>query len=703
MRKTVILILLLLTAGRLMAYDIPIMKNAPLVDGEVGTEEWSESLKMENYYQTSPGDNTEPSENTLIMIGHDTENLYIAAVCDYESVEDMRLHHCSRDSIETDRVMIYLDTFNTKDKAYFFAANGYGEQADGIVTGYHRHDSSSDIYFLSEGSVTENGYTIEFAIPLRSIKYASGPGSRWSILIRRYLVEKDEEISTGKLDRGDSNYFNNYSEIVFGELSSATNLKIVPSVIASSEVHEDGSGTERDKNFNGELNLFYEPGTSITFTGTLNPDYSTIEADGYQIDVNNRYPLYFEEKRPFFIEETNPFNANINIYHTRNIVNPIWGCKVSYNKGKTGFFALASRDEEIPGTRFGYDGTDDVLWGFFSYKYRIDGNSDLRLAAASREYGGLWNNVLSMDSNLYFENGLHLHNQVAWSKTGLDNTEESGTAYYSVSAYDDARWHFEITAEGVADDFRADMGFINEKGIRRYASINRMLIMSYSDTMFFRFADFSMSGHVKYDWEHKNRLEAGINPYISMGFKYNLGLWIGMERGKESFMGTDFDVSSYTVRVQSNTLREVGGFVRYTRARGIWYDVSEPSGEYIDNVEFQVELRPLQVMHVFMTYESVDMKNRFLAHTYGTRVKLQLNKLFWTRVDLQRMTVDYHGDEEKMSRNRIYPLFVYNPNAKVSFYAGMQDNREEIQSAVPDIRTDESRYFFKMSYSVDLI
>ena len=145
-------------------WKIPKIKHAPEIDGAITDDEWSGAFRTAEMLQTSPGNNTEPTEKTEIFMASDEENIYIGARCYYQNIDTMRLHHCSRDEMDdVDRIHIYLDSFHTRDKAYFFIVNPFGEQGDGIITGYHQMDFSNDLYFQSRGKTYDWGYTVEVA------------------------------------------------------------------------------------------------------------------------------------------------------------------------------------------------------------------------------------------------------------------------------------------------------------------------------------------------------------------------------------------------------------------------------------------------------------------------------------------------------------------------------------------------------------
>ena len=689
-------------------WRIPRITSSPEIDGIIEDEEWAGAFQTKEMLQTSPGNNTEPTEKTEVFMASDQDNIYIAARCYYQNIESMRLHHCSRDEMEdVDRIHIYLDSFHTRDKAYFFIVNPYGEQGDGIITGYHQMDFSNDIFFHSKGKTYEWGYTVEVAIPFNSIKYASGDEVAWGVLIRRYIPEKSEEVSSMVFDRGEVNYYKNFNKALLSSVPSRGNLVLIPGVTGVTSSTEDllDGGVYKEDDLSGEVNLIYEPTSQMTLKATYNPDYSTVESDLFQVDVNNRYPLFFEEKRPFFLEETNPFNGPINIYHTRAIVNPLWGAKISYNRGANAFFALAALDEDVPGERFGADGEEDALWGFTSYKYNFGADGDVRGSMSLRSFDGRISGVAGVEANYRFENGFHTHHQAVWSRTETEEGDISSPAYYSEMTFDDDVWHFELNTLGVGPDFRADMGFIPETGFRRYYSINRMVARPGRDDIFFKFADISMSGYIKTDWGHSRRLETVFEPYIIFCFDKNLRARITGEYKNEFYNGSYYRQRFNGFWVQSNTFRWIGGSLFWGRGKQLWYDAAAPEVCPFTHMEGDFSLRPNRMLQAFGRFIISRMEEKFKADIFGLGMKVQFNRTFWIRLEYQRMQVDM---EDPSMPDRVeyylYPLFVYQPDSLISLSTGYRYGHGE--TSLPLLPLEDSRskgWFMKLSYTLDLI
>jgi hypothetical protein len=312
-------------------------------------------------------------------------------------------------------------------KAYYIGANANGEQADGIIV--EEIDPSIDLYFSSSGCITDFGYIIELLLPLKSIKYESGSDVEWGLFMKRHIPERNEEICGFPVERGGGNFYKNYGKVRFEKLPSSLSLKVIPSLTASYEKKKDhltGIEEEDDK-IEPELNIFFEPTSNLTGTATINPDFNIIEADALNIEVNNRYPIYYPEKRPFFLEATNPFNTDINIFHTRNIIDPEWGVKLSGSFGDYSLYGLTAVDEKVPGERFfpGYSGNADTPFAFLALTRKFKGRDDhIRLAGTIRKYKELVNILLNVDTKFRITSEIDMDGQLLVTNNELPEEEE---------------------------------------------------------------------------------------------------------------------------------------------------------------------------------------------------------------------------------------------------------------------------------------
>src|SRR6266702_5769396 len=153
----------------------------PVIDGKLDEDVWKHAVVLKDFYQVQPGDNIAPSKPTEVMLGYDAKYIYIAFHC-YDEPDKVRATIAKRDNIwNDDYVGILFDTFNDHRKAYEFDFNPLGIQADGIWTSGQGEDFSLDIVMESKGMVTSDGYTIEVALPFKSLRYASGKDKLWGV------------------------------------------------------------------------------------------------------------------------------------------------------------------------------------------------------------------------------------------------------------------------------------------------------------------------------------------------------------------------------------------------------------------------------------------------------------------------------------------------------------------------------------------
>jgi len=558
MYKYIVVFIFLLAVISLPAkeiIEIPKTMHPPSIDGRIDMGEWDEAYHCDTFYQTSPGDNTEPSEKTEIYMMYDNENIYLMAKCHFEEMSRLRDNHCSRDRIyTTDRCYFFLDTFHSDDRAYYLGCNANGEQADGIVL--DDIDTTIDLYFVSKAQKIENGFVLEIMLPLESIKYKSGSNVDWGFFFKRHVPDGPEEITSHKVQRGGGNFYDNYAILRFEELPTNMNLKLIPAVVGNYNVFEDrlADVETTDNEIEPELNVFFEPNSNLMTTLTINPDFNIIEADGLEIDVNDRYPRYYQEKRPFFIEQTNPFQTDVNIFYTRQIVNPIVGAKLSGSFGKTSVFALAAVDEDIPGDRFFWGNsyqnkTKNTVFGFASVCRKFGGNGFIRGAGALRQFDDLTNLVLDLDANIRYSREINSDFQFAASINEVETDpgeieNRKGLAACLDTDYYDGDLFANLEVTAISEDFAADLGFQEDTNLLKIDNRFEYQIHARSDEDMIRYMEFASVQNIKYTFDLKdvksfywNILNGGI-------FMNTFEYWTGFEVMMDHYYGKDY-VSHY--------------------------------------------------------------------------------------------------------------------------------------------------------------
>ena len=324
--------------------EIPRFSSSPKIDGILENPLWEEqALKIEDFFQLSPKEGGKPTEKTIAYIGYDEKNLYFAFRCYDSEPKKIRASVTNRDNaIDDDWIVIFLDTFNEKRRAFTFFVNPIGVQIDAIRVeegGNDNMDSTWDTVFFSDGKIDEKGYTVEIAIPFKSLRFPDKEEKIWGITLGRNIPRKGEIITWPKFSRDIPGLLAQESEIIIrGNVEKGKNLEIMP-VFTSLKTQE------KKADFQPGVNLKYGVSSDLTLDLTINPDFSHIEADAPQIDINQRFALYYPEKRPFFLEGMEIFRfPEIEMVYTRRIINPAWGGKMTGKMGRFTYGILSAYD-----------------------------------------------------------------------------------------------------------------------------------------------------------------------------------------------------------------------------------------------------------------------------------------------------------------------------------------------------------------------
>ncbi len=337
-------------------------ETSPVIDGKLDEEVWKTAAVFKDFYQTSPGDNTEPSKQTEVLIGYDAKQLYVGFHA-YDDPLKVRATLAKRDQVlREDNVRLFLDTFNDGRRAYVFAFNPFGIQQDGILTESGGEDYSVDVLMESKGVITSDGYTVEVAIPFKSLRYEAGKGKLWGVHIWRNIDRFNDEIDSWMpLARNQSGFLNQEGHITgLEDISTERTLELIPSLTLSETgkrkramvqcVSPNDVCPDPGRLVNGALK--FDPGLtgkfSITPTVTLdfavNPDFAQVESDQLVVTANQRFPIFFEEKRPFFLEGIDIFETPLDALNTRAIIDPDYAVKLTGKRGRNTFGVLLASD-----------------------------------------------------------------------------------------------------------------------------------------------------------------------------------------------------------------------------------------------------------------------------------------------------------------------------------------------------------------------
>jgi Domain of unknown function (DUF5916)/Carbohydrate family 9 binding domain-like len=476
----------------------------PVIDGRLDEEVWQASTVLKDFYQTQPGDNIPPSKETEVLLGYDEKYLYLGFRA-HDEPGKVRATVAKRDAISADdNVTVYLDTYNDKRKAYILAFNPLGVQADGIFTEGIGEDYSFDLVMESKGVVTDDGYTVEVAIPFKSLRYAAGTDKLWGVHFFREIKRFNGEIDSWMpISRDISGTLNQEGHLKTPEgISSARTLELIPSLTLSETgkrvakippaildnnpgLLDPGRVVNQPLSFDPGLNVKYGITPTVTLDLALNPDFAQVEADQKVVTANQRFPIFFEEKRPFFLEGIDIFQTPLTAVHTRAIIDPDFAVKLT-GKVNRNTFGLLLASDNAPGNFTGDERLDpnnapfldkNAYIGVLRLKHDVGKESSIGMIATTYNFIQEHNQLGGVDGRF------RLSPQTVFDFQVLGTTSrhkyfdpDSGSSNYRTGnalgyyfSYDTAARHlsYNFTGSGRTRDYRADVGFTRRTNTNR--------------------------------------------------------------------------------------------------------------------------------------------------------------------------------------------------------------------------------------------
>ena len=466
------------------------------IDGALGDAGWHGAAEIGDFYEIQPGDSTPPKVKTTAWVTYDDLSFYVAIKCDDPRPSDIRAHHVERDHVSSDQDFagIMLDTRNDGRTAIELFVNPYGIQddiaRDESVASGSNEDASPDIHWESAARITPDGWQLEMRIPFSSLRYTRADPQTWGIVVFRNLTRDFRyQIASNRAPR-DSICFICHATKLEGlaRLPHAGHLVVAPyGTLTESGVPREGPGSafvNEPVRADAGLDLKWIPNENTAFDAAINPDFSQIESDVAQISANTRFALFYPEKRPFFMERSQLFNAPIQAIYTRTITSPRWGARASGDAGAAAWTALVAQDRGggaaiVPGAASSSLAPQD----FSSYvgvgraQYTLAGRSFAGFLLTDREIdGGGHNRVLGPDVQWAPNDRDQVIGQFLLSETRTpdrpdlspdwDGRSFSSRAFTAQWNHSDTHWNWTGIYRDYGDGFRADVGYVPQVGIR---------------------------------------------------------------------------------------------------------------------------------------------------------------------------------------------------------------------------------------------
>src|SRR5712692_649688 len=479
--------------GRLHRIEVRVPRiDAPLVhvDGVLDEAAWQHAALLTGFTQYRPVDSRPAEDSTEVLAFYGPDAIYFGIRAFEAHGNVVRATLADRDNIDADdKIQILLDTFNDRRRALLFAVNPLGVQQDGVRSeglagaaggqnaGFRFDgvvDLNPDYVYESKGRVTPWGYEVEVRIPFKSLRYQSGATQDWGLQIVRTTQHTGYEDTWAPVVRASASFL-----IQSGTLKSLTGLRrglvmdVAPEFTSRLNGAPVSPATYRYNKIDPELGVNVRWGVTqnLSAAGTVNPDFSQVEADVGQVTVNERFAVFFPEKRPFFLEGLEQFDTPNALIYTRRISAPVGGAKLTGKIGGTGVAYIGAVDDNnLSATR------DHPIVNLLRLRRDLGTSSTVGLAYTDRIDGNASNRVLGVDARIIWLKRWFTSVQVAgsWTHDTVGSGLRTGTLW-DATLYDFTGRSYGNHGEfvGFSRDFSAQSGFVNRVNVVQGRIFNR--------------------------------------------------------------------------------------------------------------------------------------------------------------------------------------------------------------------------------------
>ncbi len=683
------------------------------IDGKLDDSGWRNAAVADGFTEHTPGDLLEPPVKTEARITYDDHNLYVAFIA-WDDPAEVRVSMTDRDQIfKDDYVGLLLDTYGDHSWGYELFVNPIGIQGDLRMLSTGNEDLAFDIVWDSRGMVTDSGFQVEIAIPFSSLRFPDKTEQAWRLNFwRDRQRESRNRYSWAAISRDDPCFMCQWGTATgIQGVRPGSNLELIPNVIA----HQSGaSDTEAGPSSNFEnqdpsaefaLNARYGLSSDASAEITINPDFSQVESDPGQIDVNTPFALFFEERRPFFQEGSDLYGSWIDAIHTRSINDPQEAVKLTGRFGRTSVAYILARDDHSPMILPSYDRSFTLLLdkstvNIARTKRTLGENSFVGGLLTDRRFddGGA-GTVFGVDGSLRMARNYKFNFQVLGSRTDepivstgldsltfdngkytydLDGEKFWGSAAYAAFERSARHWNFTLDYSDYSPTFRADNGFITRNNMR---NVNLWTGLQFQpNTAMVKQWQVSVDlGHV---WEFHSRpgevKDQWVRPSLFIELPGQTQVNLEYLNSREVFRGQMFEgISVGECFIYSRFSEMMSLEALYSFGRTIWRTFqSTPVLGNSQQLGLYLAIKPTQrlVLSPDFHYAKMNYPDAYLQDHPGTPKKIYEGYILRSKLTYQftrewflRLVVQYDDFSNDLN---VEPLLTYRLNPFTIFYVG---------------------------------
>lgn len=473
---------------------VPRLAATATVDGVLDEPAWARAARLTGFSQYQPVDGRPAEEETEVLVWYGPDAIYFGIRATEGHGDVVRATRANRDNISSeDHVQILLDTNNDRRLAYLFGVNPLGVQQDGTRSaafgggagGFSAAgggtrtinplegnvDLNPDFAWSSSGRLTAEGYEVEIRIPFKSLRYQEAAVQDWGIHILRRSQHSGFQDTWAPAVRANANFLAQAGVLTgLREMQRGLVLEVTPTTTGRLDGSRDASGWRYDGAGEFGADVRWGIRQNLTLNATVNPDFSQVEADVGQVTVNERFALFYPEKRPFFLDGIELFDTPNQLIYTRRIVAPVAGGKVAGKVGGLNVAALAAVDDEA----YSATGADSPVFGAIRLRRDLGPSSTLGAVLTTREDGARFSRLGGADLRVYHSRLYYVELQAVHSWADAGAGARRGTLLQADWDRTGRGWGFHYSAKAISPDFEAATGFVNRTGIIQANAFNRL-------------------------------------------------------------------------------------------------------------------------------------------------------------------------------------------------------------------------------------
>ncbi|MSR23231.1 MAG: hypothetical protein EXR92_06800 [Gemmatimonadetes bacterium] len=472
-------------------YQLPAVwvERGPEIDGFLNDEVWGRAALVDEFVQQEPREGAAASERTEVRVLYDGASLFLGVLALDSSPGSVAATDMRRDGtqiLNEDNFEVILDTFMDSRSAYMFVVSPLGAMLDQQVfeEGEGRQGSSSNVnrewdgVWEASAHRTPEGWTAEIRIPMVTLRFPDSNPQSWGINFMRSIAHKNEVVFWAPIPRAFALTRVSLAGTLTGldSLDRGRDLRLKPYVAAGGRSTLSEGVSDRSGQRDVGLDVKYGVTASLNLDMTINTDFAQAEADNEQVNLT-RFPLFFPEKRDFFLENAGQFNVatagdgqRADLFFSRQIgildsgerVPIVAGARLTGKVGQNNIAAMGIQTEDT----FGQPGENFLV---ARYSRDILSRSKVGGLVTNRQStsGGDYNGTYAMDATFALGSSVTINGFLAQTQTSrMPSGEGRGGGGYLRASWLTRAWYIYLDHTDLGDNFNAELGYVPRVGVR---------------------------------------------------------------------------------------------------------------------------------------------------------------------------------------------------------------------------------------------